>query len=61
MVRRVTAKISKQRTVWRKTRTANLYEHLQSGRYYAVAWANGNQVFKSLRTDKAEHTKIKLP
>jgi len=61
MVWHVTAKTSKKTTVWRKTRTANLYEHLQSGRYYAVAWVNGKQVFKSLKTDSAEHAKIKLP
>ena len=61
MVWHVTAKIRKKATVWRKTRTANLYEHIQSGRYYAVAWVNGKQVFKSLKTDSAEHAKIKLP
>src|ERR1700746_3398304 len=61
MVWHVTAKTTKKTTVWRKTRTANLYEHLQSGRYYAVAWVNGKQVFKSLKTDSAEHAKIKLP
>jgi hypothetical protein len=61
MVWHVTAKTSKKTTVWRKTRTANLYEHLQSGRYYAVAWVNGKQVFKSLKTDSADHAKIKLP
>ena len=61
MVWHVTAKTSKKTTVWRKTRTANLYEHLQSGRYYAVAWVNGKQVFKSLKTESAEHAKIKLP
>jgi hypothetical protein len=58
MVWHVTAKTTKKTTVWRKTRTANLYEHLQSGRYYAVAWVNGKQVFKSLKTDSAEHAKI---
>ncbi len=57
----MTAKTIKKATVWRKTRTANLYEHIQSGRYYAVAWVNGKQVFKSLKTDSAEHAKIKLP
>jgi hypothetical protein len=61
MVGLVTAKTTKKRTVWRKTRTANLYEHLQSGRYYAVAWVNGKQVFKSLKTESAEHAKTKLP
>jgi hypothetical protein len=57
----VTAKTSKIPAVWRKIRTANLYEHLQSGRYYAIAWVNGKQVFKSLKTDSVEHAKIKLP
>lgn len=57
----MTAKTIKKATVWRKTRTANLYEHIQSGRYYAVAWVNGKQVFKSLKTDSAEHAKTKLP
>jgi hypothetical protein len=61
MVWHVIAKTSKKSTVWRKTRTANLYEHVQSGRYYAVAWVNGKQVFKSLKTDSAEHAKTKLP
>ena len=61
MVWPVTAQTAKKATVWRKTRTANLYEHLQSGRYYAVAWVNGKQVFKSLKTDSAEHARIKLP
>jgi integrase len=56
----VIAKTIKKATVWRKTRTANLYEHLHSGRYYAVAWVNGKQVFRSLKTDSAEHAKIKL-
>jgi hypothetical protein len=61
MVQRLTAKTSKKATVWRKTRTANLYEHLQSGRYYAVARVNGKQVFKSLKTDRAEHAKTQAP
>jgi integrase len=57
----VTAKTKKKATTWRKTRTANLYEHIQSGRYYAVAWINGKQVFRSMGTDSAEHAKAKLP
>src|ERR1700751_3353925 len=61
MVSLGTAKTIKKATVWRKTRTANLNEHLHSGRYYAVAWVNGKQVFKSLKTDSAEHQQIKRP
>lgn len=57
----MTTKTKKKATTWRKTRTANLYEHIQSGRYYAVAWINGKQVFRSLGTDSAEHAKAKLP
>ena len=39
---------SKKQAAWCKTRGSNLYEHVHSGRYYAVAWVNGKHVFRSL-------------
>lgn len=37
-------------TTWEKTRLSNLVRNKQSGRYYARAYANGKEVWKSLKT-----------
>ncbi len=40
----------KRPQVWEKTRLSNLVRHKSSGRYYARAYGNGKEVWKSLKT-----------
>ena len=44
---------------WEKTRVQNLVRH-QSGRYYARAFANGKEIWKSLRTSHFSVAKSRL-
>jgi integrase len=44
-----TESASAKRKTWEKTKTQFLVRH-RSGRYYAIAYANGKQIWRSLRT-----------
>ena len=45
---------------WEKTRLSNLVRNKQSGRYYARAYANGKEVWKSLKTSHFGVAEAKL-
>src|ERR1041384_2754369 len=44
---------------WQKTRISNLVRH-KSGRYYARAYGNGKEIWKSLKTSHFSVAKAKL-
>src|SRR5689334_5599556 len=44
---------------WQRTREQNLVRH-KSGRYYARAFSNGKEIWKSLRTDHFSVAKARL-
>src|ERR1700758_1407826 len=52
-------KLRKPTKTWQKTRKPNLLRH-KSGRYYARAFAGGNEVWKSLKTSHFSVAKAKL-
>jgi integrase len=52
-------KLSKSRKTWQKTRKPNLLRH-KSGRYYARAFAGGQEVWKSLKTSHYSVAEAKL-
>ena len=46
---------------WQKTRTQFLVRHVGSGRYYAIAYVNGKQIWKSLDTSIKSVAVARLP
>jgi len=46
---------------WEKTAVQNLVRHAESGRYYGRAFANGKEVWKSLKTAHFSVAKARLP
>src|SRR5262249_36163806 len=52
-------KQEKTSKTWQKTRLQNLVRH-KSGRYYARAFANGKEIWKSLKTSHLSVAEAKL-
>jgi hypothetical protein len=52
-------KAGKPAKTWEKTRLQNLVRH-RSGTYYARAYANGKEVWRSLRTNQFSVAQVKL-
>jgi hypothetical protein len=50
----------KTATTWEKTRLSNLVRHARTGGYYARAYANGKEVWRSLKTNHFSVAEAKL-
>jgi len=50
----------KRRNRWKNTGKQNLVRHVESGRYYARAYANGKEIWKSLRTSHLSVAQARL-
>ncbi|HME88713.1 MAG TPA: site-specific integrase [Chthoniobacterales bacterium] len=50
----------KRRNRWKNTGKQNLVRHVESGRYYARAYANGKEIWKSLKTSHLSIARARL-